>query len=227
MLEIRDEPDRRPGRRVAAVEERVDPDVLHAAPGRQLGQRDEVPVMSMDAARPDQAHDRQPSGRCLRPITGPEEGGAFVERAVGDRGIDPREILEDRPSGAEVQVANLGVAHLARRQADGFGRGPERAMGPARKEAAPGGHGGGRDRVGGRITPDAEPVEDHEDDGTRAGRHQVDGPAGAPRAAAVMPARATMPAISSGLSEAPPTSAPSIEGSARNSPIVPDVTLPP
>ena len=38
-----------------------------------------------------------------------------------------------------------------------------------------------------------------------------------PRARAVMPARATIPAISSGLSEAPPTSAPSIDGSARNS----------
>ena len=42
-----------------------------------------------------------------------------------------------------------------------------------------------------------------------------------------MPARATMPAISSGLSEAPPTSAPSIDGSARNSPMLADVTLPP
>ena len=48
-----------------------------------------------------------------------------------------------------------------------------------------------------------------------------------PRAAAVIPARATMPAISSGLSEAPPMSAPSTPGSARNSPMFAEVTLPP
>jgi len=42
-----------------------------------------------------------------------------------------------------------------------------------------------------------------------------------------MPARATMPAISSGLSDAPPTKAPSMAGSARNSPMFADVTLPP
>ena len=51
--------------------------------------------------------------------------------------------------------------------------------------------------------------------------------AAAPRAAAVRPARATIPAISSGLSEAPPTSAPSMAGSARNSAMLAEVTLPP
>ena len=40
-----------------------------------------------------------------------------------------------------------------------------------------------------------------------------------PRAAAVSPARATMPAISSTFRLAPPTSAPSMSGSARNSSI--------
>ena len=47
------------------------------------------------------------------------------------------------------------------------------------------------------------------------------------RAAAVMAARPTIPAISSGLSDAPPTSAPSMPGSARNSAMFALVTLPP
>ena len=72
------------------------------------------------------------------------------------------------------------------------------------------------------VGPEAEAVDDDEDDRSRATH------AGVPaRAEAVSPARATMPAISSGLREAPPTRAPSISGSAKNSSMLEDVTLPP
>ena len=58
-----------------------------------------------------------------------------------------------------------------------------------------------------------------------AGCHR---PAAAPaRALAVSPARATIPAISSTFRLAPPTRAPSMPGSARNSPMAALVTLPP
>ena len=43
------------------------------------------------------------------------------ERAIRDRGVDPRQVLEHRPAGADVEVAHLGVAHLAGGQAH---RGP-------------------------------------------------------------------------------------------------------
>ena len=137
-------------------------------------------------------------------------------------------------------MADLGVAHLARRQADRVLRGPQDRVRPVAQEPAPGRHRGGRDRIGGRVAADPEPVEDDEDDrpGSRAARRRrgrarrvgpalAPGHAAAPRAAAVSPARATIPAISSALSEAPPTSAPSIEGSARNSSMLAEVTLPP
>src|SRR5215211_3281143 len=110
----------------------------------------------------------------------------------------------------------------------------------SRDESAPRRHGRCGDRVRCGVRADPEPVEDDQDDGTRpwpghrGARGQAVVPVAKPfrhatplRARAVSPARATIPAISSGLSDAPPTSAPSIEGSARNSPMLADVTLPP
>ena len=37
----------------------------------------------------------------------------LAERAVRDRLVDAREVLRDDRAGAEVEVADLGVAHLA------------------------------------------------------------------------------------------------------------------
>ena len=54
-FEVRDEPDRRSRRGVAAVEDRVDADGRDALPGRQLDDRDEVTVVRVDAAGPDEA----------------------------------------------------------------------------------------------------------------------------------------------------------------------------
>ena len=50
------------------------------------------------------------------------------EVAVGDRLGDAREVLVDDAAGADVEVPDLGVAHLARRQADGRPGGVERAV---------------------------------------------------------------------------------------------------
>ena len=58
-----------------------------------------------------------------------------------------------------------------------------------------------------------------EDEAGHGSAPRCRGQAAARRAAAVRAARATIPAISSGLSDAPPTSAPSMPGSARNSPM--------
>ena len=40
------------------------------------------------------------------------------EFAVGDRLVDPRQILVNDPARAEIQVADFGVAHLAFGQTD-------------------------------------------------------------------------------------------------------------
>ena len=120
-------------------------------------------------------------------------------------------------------MAHLRVAHLAGRQPDRVLRRAQGRLGPGLEQPTPDRHPGVGDRVGRRVTADPEPIEDDEDD--RAG--SLAGHVAVLRAAAVSPARATMPAISSGLRDAPPTSAPSIAGSARNSAMLAEVTLPP
>ena len=71
-LEVAHEPERRAGRRVAAVEQRVDPDRRDAEAGGELDERDEVPVVGVDAARPDQADGVQ-AARLLRALAGGDQ----------------------------------------------------------------------------------------------------------------------------------------------------------
>ena len=181
--------ERRPWRRVAAIEQGMDPHGRDAVAGGELGKRDQMAVVGMDAARTDQADQVQPAVRSCRALARRDEGRPLEEAAVGDGRIDPRQVLEDRSPSAEVQVADLRVAHLPGRQPDGFFRGAQDRVWPHPEEPAPGRHRRGRDGIGRRIAPDAEPVEDDEDDRLRSGlRH-----AAAPRPAAVRPALATIP----------------------------------
>ena len=173
-LEIDDVAERRRGRGVASVEQRVDPDERHPLAPRELGQCHEVPVVGVDAARADEADDAQDAAGLARPGTGLQEGRTLEERAVGDGGVDPGQVLEHRPAGPEVEVADLRVAHLPGWQPNGLLRGSEAGVRPVAQEGSPGRHGGGGDGVGCRVAPDAEPVEDDQDDRAwpgRSGRH--------------------------------------------------------
>ncbi len=85
-------------------------------------------------------------------------------------GVDARQVLEHRPAGAEVEVADLAVAHLAVGQADGGAGGVEAGMRPLGHESPPARHVGGGDGIHGRVRPDAEAVDDDEDDGARSVR---------------------------------------------------------
>ena len=95
-LEVRDEVETRGRWRVATVEEGMDPDARHAALGRQRDERDEVAVVGVDAAGSDEADDVQPSVRARLQVACREERRSCREVAVGDRGVDPRQVLEDR-----------------------------------------------------------------------------------------------------------------------------------
>jgi hypothetical protein len=53
-LEVGDEAERRARRRVATIEQRMDANGADTLPGGQLGERDEVTVVGMDAARADE-----------------------------------------------------------------------------------------------------------------------------------------------------------------------------
>ena len=204
------------------------PDVRHAERRCQLDDRHEMAIVGVDAAGADQADQvsRPPRlrGRGGRRRAVPDEWRSCRRRSPRRSAAGPGE-LAGRPPGSGGRPPSCPSAPAA---ADRVLRRPERGVRPVAQEAAPDGHPGRGDRVGRGVAADPEPVEDDQDDGSRPGapamtrRHPV-----SPRAAAVTPARATIPAISSGLSDAPPTRAPSIDGSARNSPIAAEVTLPP
>ena len=67
------------------------------------------------ADQPDQVHALVVAQRGLQHLV-------VEQRAVLDRLVDPREVLLDDRAGAEVEVADLGVAHLALGQPDGARR---------------------------------------------------------------------------------------------------------
>ncbi len=142
----------------------MDPDAGHAPPRREIGQRHEVPVVGVDATRPDEADEVETATRVCGSPACLEERRAVEEAAVGDGGVDPRQILEDRPAGTEVEMTDLGVAHLPRWQADRALRGVQDGVGPVAQQPSPGRHRRGCDGIRGRVPADPEAVEDDEDD---------------------------------------------------------------
>ena len=162
-----------------------------------------------------------------------EEGGPRDERAVGDRRVDPRAgpgapADRRRGSGGRPRSCPSGraaarppppmpgarcaaSARAGRARSASARRRSRRRRPPSRSRTR-------RARRGRWVGAGSRPAGD---------RRSPAGSAGQAAGRAVIPARATIPAISSGLSDAPPTSAPSIDGSARNSPMFAEVTLPP
>ena len=124
--------------------------------------------------------------------------GRVEERAVRDRRVDPGQVLEHRPAGAEVQVADLGVAHLPGRQADGVLGRPEDAVRPAREEAAPDRHGAAAIASAAGSWPIPKPSRTTRTIG-RGRRAASVTRSTAARAAAVRPARADDPGHLVGL----------------------------
>jgi len=213
-------------RRVATVGQRVDGDVGHASLTGHLGHAHEMAIVGMDAARTDQAHQVQAPLHIGGAPYGREQHRVAREGTIGHGGVDTGQLLQDDSTGAQVEVAHLAVAHLAGRQADRLTRGVKRGVRPAAQQCPPSRHLRRRDSVYLRIATQAESVEHDDDDGTWSAGAQEEVPAPA-RARAVSAARATIPAISSTFRLAPPTRAPSRDGSARNSAMAALVTLPP
>src|SRR5581483_4829463 len=128
------------------------------------------------------------------------------ERPVLDRAIHAHQILEEDAAGADGQVADLGVAHLAGRQPDRLARRGDRRVRARLPEPVEERRVGERDGVAGAVGRAAEAVEDDE----RDERKRV------PARHASAPAR-QIAANESGSSEAPPTRAPSTAGWAKSS----------
>ncbi len=138
-------------------------------------------------------------------------GQALTERAVGDGLVDAHQVLLDDGAGAEVEVADLRVAHLPGRQADGLAAGGQGRRVVGLPQLVEDGGVGERDGVARARLREAVAVEDDERD-----RY----PLGQPQAA-------MMAAKDSGSSEAPPTRKPSMSGWAMSSPALSGLADPP
>src|SRR5918996_12229 len=97
-----------------------------------------------------------------RTAEGAHESLVLEEGSGLDRAVDAHQVLEDDASRPDRQVADLGVPHLARRQADVLAGGAQRRVRVASPERVEDRGVGELDRVagpGGRAPP---PVEDDE-----------------------------------------------------------------
>ena len=195
-------------RDVAAVGEGVDPRaVAHPLPAPEVEQRLEVVEVRVDAALGDEPEQVDVAAALLRTLECREKSRILEEGAVADRGVHPLEVLEEDPAGSDRQMADLGVAHLPGRQADRLAGGREsrlRILGP---EPVEDGRLRELDGIAGTARRAAPAVEDDE-------RYEVD-------------AARQIAAKESGSSEAPPTSAPSIEGWESSSAAFSGLTEPP
>ena len=140
-------------------------------------------------------------------LEGAAQGRVLEERAVLDRAVHAHQVLVEDPARPDRQVADLGVPHLAGRQADRLAGGLQlrvRVLGPDPVEDRRVGQLDGVARAGRRTAP---PVEDDE---------RYEG-----RAALQIAANEAT------SSEAPPTSAPSTSGCASSSAALSGLTEPP
>lgn len=95
--------------------------------------------------------------------------GVGGEAAIGDGGVNARQFLHDHPAGTDIQVPDLGIAHLSLGQADLFGGGIEQAVRCLGHQAIPDRCVGQADGVVVRRRTVAPAVEDAQDDRTGMG----------------------------------------------------------
>src|SRR6185369_4963558 len=105
-------------RRVAPVEERVPHDAVEAAALGRLTHGVGVFQRGVDVARAGQPHEVQRPARALGGVDRLADDRVRVESAVLDAEVDADDVLVDDAPGAQVQVADLAVAHLSVGQAD-------------------------------------------------------------------------------------------------------------
>ena len=211
-LELREQPGGLVGRDVAAVGEGVDRDARHPGRERRAGDRAQVVDVRVHAAVRDEARDVQDAAPVARRGDGRPQRRVERERAVRHGVADAHQVLRDDAAGSEVEVPDLGVAHLTLGQAHGTTRGDQRGVRIALPERVEHRRASERHGVSGLRGRESEAVEHDERDGSR---HQ---PASAARA---------IPAKLPGSRQAPPTSAPSTSGCASSEAALSGLTDPP
>src|SRR5690606_8333305 len=104
---------RRLGWGVAPVQEGMDADVRDLVTGGELAEGEQVGVDGVDATRTDEPEQVKGTPALPHPLHEPDERRVLEELARFDRLCDPLQRLNHHTPRAEVQVADLRVAHLS------------------------------------------------------------------------------------------------------------------
>ncbi len=106
-------------------------DRRHAGLGENFRQRGAVVLVRMHAAGRDEAD--QMAGAAALFQSGDQAGQRrrLLDLAGGDGVADARQVLHHHAAGADVEMADLGVAHLPGRQSDLAAVGPQEGVGTA------------------------------------------------------------------------------------------------
>src|SRR5919198_6302740 len=96
----------------------------------------------MHSSRRCQAHEMASTAALPQALDQAREGGGSFDLAAGDRDIDARQVLDHEATGADVEMPDLGIAHLALRQADLGARSPQEGVGTARPQTVESGSAG-------------------------------------------------------------------------------------
>ena len=148
----------------------------------RAGEVPEVAVHAPVRHQPDQVEGATPLPQPLNRSIEPE---TIAEVPVRDRTVDPRDVLIDDAPAAEIQVPDLGVAHLSVRQPHVRTGAREPGAWEFVVQRAKARHVCELDRVAGVGLPDevgvAPPVENDQEDATHGGSVCGSGPAEAGR----------------------------------------------
>ena len=141
----------------------MDGDGGHPVADPELDAGQQVPVEGVDPAgaqQPDQVE-----GPAGLPQAGAQlyQRGKLIEFTRLDALGDADQILGDHPAGADVEMADLAVPHLALGEADGEAAGVEQGAGKASPEPVPDRGGGQLDGVSFALAPVPPAVQNHQD----------------------------------------------------------------
>ena len=136
----------------------------HPMADAQLDAGEQVPVERVDAARTEQPDEVQGAAGLAQAGAQLDQRRELIEFTGLDALGDADQVLGDHAAGAEVQVADLAVAHLAFGEADGESAGVEQGARKALPEPVPDRGGGQLDGVAFALGPVAPAVQNHQDD---------------------------------------------------------------
>jgi hypothetical protein len=150
----------------------VDEDALELLTPGELEEGEEVPFVGVDASVGKKTQQVQSAAAPAHSGAQGDEGGIPVEAPIPDREIDAKDVLRDHAARAEVQVPDLGIAHLSGGKPHVLAGGGESRRGEISKKPVVARGAGERDRISVLVRADAPSVADDEDDRTRdaAGR---------------------------------------------------------